>query len=294
VTRLDLFHPAPEAWDRAAAGRAILDAAVAEHNPLSIWGLFSGGHDSLCATHLASSHPRFAGVAHFATGTGIKETKRYVYEVCRAQGWPLRVYRPRVGDRYEDFARAHGLPGPAQHGRMYNRLKERSLERHIAATKTRWNDRVMLITGCRAAESERRMGHTTAISRFKTRVWVAPCIDWLPSDQHAYMREHALPANPVKELLHVSGECLCGAFGRGAAELEEIRLWYPRAADEIDRVAAVAAANGKPCRWGERPNAAAPEDVDDAQCDLGDPTTGASIRTMCWSCGKRPSAEVAA
>lgn len=58
--------------------------------------------------------------------------------------------------------------------------------------------------------------------------------------------------NPVSEKLHMSGECLCGAFAK-PDELEEIRFWFPEVAAEIDRLEAEVAAAGhrEPfCRWG--------------------------------------------
>jgi tRNA(Ile)-lysidine synthase TilS/MesJ len=46
----------------------IIDDALASQKSVShLFGLFSGGHDSLCATHVASRHPRFTRAAHINT-----------------------------------------------------------------------------------------------------------------------------------------------------------------------------------------------------------------------------------
>jgi 3'-phosphoadenosine 5'-phosphosulfate sulfotransferase (PAPS reductase)/FAD synthetase len=284
VTRFDMFNPRPAEWEPTADAHALLAGAIEMHNPSSVWALFSGGHDSLCATHIAAQHPRFTGVVHIATGIGIKETRRYVYETCKRYGWPLLIYRPRKKDRYEQFVRAHGMPGPAQHGRMYQRLKERSLRRHLAAHRVR-GQRIVVVTGCRESESRRRMGHAEPVQREGRTVWVAACISWETRDQHAYMERHGLPRNAVKDHLCISGECLCGAFANGQKELEEIEIWYPDAADEVRRYERMAADAGKPCRWGERPVCFIPGDP--AQVDSG-------IASLCQSCDNRRTRQEAA
>ena len=35
---------------------------------VAVYALFSGGHDSLCSTFIASRHPLFQGVVHLNTG----------------------------------------------------------------------------------------------------------------------------------------------------------------------------------------------------------------------------------
>lgn len=296
MSRFTLFNPRPDPWDAVADARAILDEAIRLHKPTSVWALFSGGHDSLCATHLASQQPEFSGVVHIATGIGVKDTRRYVYDVCQANGWPLRVYRPRLADRYETFVLRHGFPGPAQHGRMFQRLKERSLRRHLKSVRTGRRDRVMLVSGCREAESRRRMGTAEPIQRVGNTVWCAPCVSWQSSDQHSYMEQHALPRNRVKDLLCMSGECLCGAFARGREELDEIALWFPDVAARIERLQMRAAERGVPARWGERPPEPA-KPVDPAQLVTVDEdfppawqSDAPSIATMCWSCDRKQEA----
>lgn len=58
---------------RIIEAKAILDEAIHVHQPTHIFGLLSGGHDSLCATHIAVSRsawkkPR-AGTFTGASGT---------------------------------------------------------------------------------------------------------------------------------------------------------------------------------------------------------------------------------
>jgi len=252
IPRRDIFNPG---WERASAARAILDAAIAEHDPSHVFGLFSAGHDSLCSTHLVAQHPRFSGAVSILTGIGVKKSRRFVYDTCRALGWPLRMYRPRKGDRYHEMVEAYGFPGKAQHGIAYVRLKERAIDRLVADYKTHRNDRIMLVTGVRAAESTRRMGKAKPIDRDGSQLWVAPIIDWDAFDKNAYMAEYDLPRNEVVDLLHRSGECNCGAYG-SPGELEEMRLWYPDDAEKIDILAA-RIRDRFAWKWGESPPSSA-------------------------------------
>ena len=228
--------------------------------PYAIAPLFSGGHDSSCAVHVASRHPRFAGVVHHIdTGIGSKRTREHVERVCRDFGWGLKVYKSK--STYETFVRQRGFPGPGMHQRAYIRLKDRCVE-DIVRGKL-----IVLVTGCRSQESVRRMGHVEPVKwgewannaktgqkeRIKiNRVWSAPCHDWSSEEQRAYMEHFDIPENPVKMTLGMSGECLCGSFAQ-PGELERVRRHCPDVAAEIDRLAVIARQCGKHDKWGTRP-----------------------------------------
>lgn len=87
-------------------GLDLLEQSIRDHQPEQVWALFSGGHDSVVSTHLAAQHPRFSGVVHIDTGTGIGEAEEYVRELCDRFGWPLRIYRAR------ENVRGDGTPDP--------------------------------------------------------------------------------------------------------------------------------------------------------------------------------------
>jgi len=214
-----------------------------------VFALFSGGHDSLVSTHIASRHPRFSGVVHVNTGIGIEETRDFVRRQCQNFGWPLYEYKaaelptPQV---YEDVVLVHGFPGPAQHHRMYARLKERCL-RHMKAIHAP-RQPIILVTGIRKQESQKRMGYAREIDKRGQWLWTAPCVDWSEEDCRACMRADKLPRNPVKDKMCISGECLCGAFAR-SGERAELRHYYPEEYARIRRLEV--AVVGTPCdRWG--------------------------------------------
>jgi hypothetical protein len=70
-------------------------------------------------------------------------------------------------------------------------------------------------------------------------------------DVNRYVAEKELPRNPVVEHLHMSGECLCGAYAK-PGELDEIGLFYPHVKARIESLEKQVAAAGFPWRWEEK------------------------------------------
>mgnify|MGYP003441750901 FL=1 len=211
-----------------------IEEAIREHEPSAVYGMFSGGHDSLCSTHLASTLPGFKGVVHVNTGIGIEETRQYVRDTCERFGWML--YELRGDAEYEDLVLDRGgFPsGPASHNSMLYHLKQKPLNEFIQIVKTDRRDRIGLVTGIRLAESQRRAMAKISVPVRKdgAKLWLSPILDWTDRDKNDYMAEHDLPRNQVTDLLHRSGECLCGALAR-REELQEILDWYPEAGQRI-------------------------------------------------------------
>lgn len=104
-------------------------------------------------------------------------------------------------------------------------LKERQLrqlERDYKASGRKSNlRRVMYVSGARTQESTRRMGNTAEVQIDGRRIWVAPCHDWSKLDTSDYLEHFGQPRNLVVDLIHKSGECLCGAFAK-KGELAEL------------------------------------------------------------------------
>lgn len=237
--------------DREAV--AFLDATAETHGASGVWAMFSGGDDSLACALVTSRVSAFRGCLHIDTGIGIPDTQVFVRETCAHQGWPLKIYRAKdCGQDYEALVVAHGFPGPALHYKMYQRLKERALRAFIREHKTRVRDRIVLSTGVRQDESERRMGHAVRTNREGVKVWANPCYFWSKFDCLDTIAAAGVSRSPVVELLHKSGECLCGSFAK-PGELKEIALWYPAVGAEIARIAARVKEAGHDGVWGQRP-----------------------------------------
>lgn len=285
-------------------GIARLDSAIRIHKPIAVFGLFSGGHDSFSACYVASRHPAFTAAVHINTGIGVAATRDYVRQTCRDRGWKLLEYSaaentgrggkpdPQI---YREMVIRDGFPGPHGHGMMYFRLKERQLlrlQREFGASSGRKEyaykrrgvltgkirpavppSRVMYVSGCRSQESDRRMGNTEEVQLDGARIWCAPIHDWSKLDTTNLLEHVNQPRNPVVDLIHKSGECLCGAFAK-KGELQELALWdiTRPAYDEIMALEAeVVPIHGR--GWGERPM-------------RGGKKQGKLPGMLCWSCDK--------
>lgn len=271
-----------------------ISSAIEANKPIAVFGLFSGGHDSVTATTIASLHPRFTSAVHINTGISIARTRQYVRETSALKNWPLAEYEaaknvngkgqldPQI---YRELVLKLGFPGPHGHGMMYARLKERCLrmlqrEWKASGRKTRPR-RVMYISGCRSDESLRRMANTKEVQVDGQRIWCAPIHDWTKSDCHALMEAYSVPRNPVVDLIHKSGECLCGAFAQ-KGELEELKLW-PETRDAYDEIMAIQAeviAAGLPWGWEDSPPAWYQEKK------AGQSFLMNYDQHLCWSCNK--------
>jgi len=228
---------------------ATILAAIEEFDPIKVYALVSGGNDSTVMGHLALRQgPRVDAFVHINTGIGVEQTREYVREFSEWLEISLiEMFAPRT---YEELVLEYGFPGPAAHRYMYSRLKERALRQVRKEAQDGQNRRVMFITGVRSSESSRRMGHVEPVRREGNVVWVAPIRDFEHQDIWDYRDKFKLPRNEVVDILHMSGECLCGAFSK-PNELDWLAMWYPEIAERIRNLEKLAHEAGKKsCHWG--------------------------------------------
>lgn len=265
--------PAVDVGRMVAGAHDLLDSAIAQHfngstrlERRELAGIvchFSGGNDSTVLAHMFRSRATHYG--HANTGIGIEQTRQFVRDACAAWGVPLLERYPPAGSTYAELVTERGFPGPAMHYKMYQRLKQRAFEqmqRELIAGAP-YRRRVIFLAGRRADESGRRTaradrGELLHIERRKSVVWVSPLLDWSAEDLRAYRAAYPdCPRNEVTDHLHMSGECLCGAFAT-AGELDEISFFYPDMGEHIrDLERKVTAAGNAPaarCRWGWKTN----------------------------------------
>lgn len=199
---------------------------------VGIVGLFSGGNDSTTLCHLML--PRITHLAHANTTIGIEQTRQYVRDTAATWAKPLLEFTPpRTDDHYASLVRAHGFPGPAHHYKMFQRLKERGMRqvRRALVTNSR-SERVVFLAGRRRTESDRR-ALVPEMQREGAVIWASPLVNWTKLDLNTYrLMAGDVPVNEVSDLIHMSGECLCGAFAH-AGELEEIGEWFPEVVSQI-------------------------------------------------------------
>lgn len=290
--------------DKLHEARAFLENAVELHSPKYILALLSGGHDSMSVTHFVAKAlgPRLTGVAHINTGIGIEATRQYVRSQCATYGWNLHEYKATENTKadgtpdpmiYEDIVTENGFPGADGHRYMYSKLKERQLRRLARDFGATPSEPMMLISGVRREESSRRMGNTKLVDVQGRTIWLAPFINLTAIDCGEYMQREGIARNPVKDLIHMSGECLCGAYAH-PGELKELALWFPEDAANIRRIEAKVRAAGFPWGWEEQPPAwwsARKKAAAAGQVDAFEDEAEAEIQYLCVGCNKR--AEVA-
>ncbi len=135
-------------------GRKIVLDAIFEYRPVGIFSAFSGGNDSVVTTHFAAMEFG-AHALHCNTGIGLKAIRSHVRNVSNFHKWSLieefakpegRPDRMEASElpfnswvdgetAYEEYVLNFGFPGPGQHPRMYQRLKERAIHRHVRDLK---------------------------------------------------------------------------------------------------------------------------------------------------------------
>lgn len=265
-----------------ARSHEILDEALATYPIVGAYWLFSGGNDSVIVGHLLRG--RYDAVLHVNTGTGIPETTQHVRDVTAAWGDNLHELHPK--NSYRDLVlgkviastgpnagiRAvwQGFPGPAGHKVMYRHLKDEPLmrfRRSIVGDQGRAR-KIAYLGGMRWGETERRFRNAEAIDQDGAIVWVSPLVHWTDAHMREYRARHrcqrghehakhrlcfdgALPLNEVTEHIHMSGECLCGAYAK-PGELDEIEFFYPETAEGLRALETEAeAARIRYCRWGQ-------------------------------------------
>lgn len=230
--------------DLIAEAKGLLSEAIATHiaddgkEVAAIVLLFSGGNDSTVLAHLFRKRATHA--AHANTTIGIEQTRDFVRNTCEEWGLPL-VERlpPDERDHYRSLVLQYGFPGPAMHYKMFQRLKERALRQVRRELVTSRRQRVVFLGGIRRAESARR-ANRQSFHREDSIVWVSPLINWTKTDLNTYRLHYDVPVNEVSDLIHMSGECLCGSFA-APGERDEITYWFPAVFDGIAELEALIA-----------------------------------------------------
>lgn len=214
--------------------------------------LFSGGNDSTTLAHLFHNLGIATHAVHANTTIGIEATRQYVRDTCAA--WDLPLIEKVAPTSYRELVLERGFPGPGMHWKMYQRLKERALDlaRHDLGVANSRTKAAVFIAGRRRQESKRREDVPLS-ERDGSVIWASPLAFWTKPDLNTYrLMFNDVPRNEVSDLLHMSGECLCGSFAH-PGEIDEIGLWFPEVRAEIEQLQRDVAAAGHQeplCTWG--------------------------------------------
>lgn len=194
-------------------------ALVDDRDPDTVLALVSGGNDSTTMLELAAEDEDVDvdGVLHVNTGIGVELTRQHVREECQRHGLPyIEAITPKLEERYGQLYLENGAPSPATHRYMYRNLKERVFDRVYSS----FPGRIVFLSGARKHESRKRaasvpaVGVRDATNRRRPRLtWASPVAEFTGAEMRALRRERDVPPNDVAELLDMSGECACNAYG---------------------------------------------------------------------------------
>jgi len=212
-------------------GREDLQRALNDWGPNTIFAGFSGGGDSLVATHLLHELRDDVAALHINTGIGMKRTRQYVRDTCEEQGWDLEEYKAEEnGYSYDRMVRGEakgvpgGFPGPPMHYIYYRRLKQRQIEAAHREHKGKYGGKILLVTGIREDESEIRSGYANQKVQHESGVvWLNLIYSVSAAEKQKYISTRGLDTNPVSDVYGMSGECLCGAFDEDGGRLCELK-----------------------------------------------------------------------
>ena len=268
-----------------AEGSRILTEVMEKYDPIAVVAAFSGGDDSIVATHFAMTTIPECTVFNADTLIGMEPTRKHIRAMSDRFDWPLEIGRAEAegppkkmrkagklvtfdqailpSGRWTDGATAFEETslnwgffgrGKPQHARMYQRLKERPFRRmlkKLGASKA--GRKALIISGVRHDESAIRAGYKRSHAEgYFGDVWVNPFYFRTAGDFAIYRDEFGLPGNPVKRLCGISGECCCGTFA-GDGERQSYAIADPDFDRYLTDLETRVRANGFPWGWGESP-----------------------------------------
>jgi 3'-phosphoadenosine 5'-phosphosulfate sulfotransferase (PAPS reductase)/FAD synthetase len=233
--------------------KEIVERAIIEFKPAKIVVMFSGGDDSRTVLEVAK-HLKIPVhyIVHGVTNTGIKQTTEYARKT--ACEFDLPYLEANAGTKYEDYVLRKGFFGkgvyPA-HMFAYHVLKLQHFEKALRSIRDNTRQNVLLINGARQQESRNRSTNmVNPIRQDKRNIWVNLIHYWNKVDCLDFMRDNQVKRNPVSELMHRSGECLCGTT-QSLDVRKEASYWYPEWGRWIDDLEKRVFANGFKWGWGE-------------------------------------------
>jgi len=195
---------------------------VKDYSIRSLVCCFSGGKDSLVATHYVFSELEDVEIDKYVlyadTGVMLPTTTPFVEKVCQEFGWNLQIVYGYFFEHVES-----GLPMPSIHRRWCCGLcKLQPIAKFMRDLKPQRAE----VTGLRRDESIRRRKLPEVFYLRKARVWkYAPLVDWTEKDVFRYIRENDLPMPPHYRM-GIKETCMCGAYSN-KKQMQIVRARFP-------------------------------------------------------------------
>jgi len=186
---------------------------------------FSGGKDSLVATHLIHEQLKdFSDIKKYVTFVDTTVmcpgTEGFVRDTASRFGWDLHVLRPKK-DFWTLVESGHGMPTMHRRWCCF-KLKLEPIKDFVSTLRRPRAE----VTGLRRSESIRRRNLKDLFYLSRGQVWkYAPIVSWSEADVVQYIREHSLPM-PPNYALGIKETCLCGAFST-EKQMMNVRAHFP-------------------------------------------------------------------
>lgn len=183
-------------------------------------GLFSGGKDSL----VACLEAKVKEVVYCRTGVGLNE--EYVKSICKRFNWKLNIVEPREGESFENFIQKYNFPKPTNHKWIMAFLKFHPMRKwHNQQKKTGRN--IMFVSGIRRTESATRKRRWKSDHNTMDGMnFYLPILNWTTGQVWVFLEDHKIPRSPIYETMHMSGDCMCGAFS-SKGESGFLKMFHP-------------------------------------------------------------------
>lgn len=203
-----------------------------------VWGLCSGGKDSMTACYIAHKYRPLNGIVTVDTTIGVFKVVngKKIYVALEAAkkfadllGIQHIIIKPKKS--FKEYVQKYGMPHPGQHNAVYRELKWKPMVKFVRSRKGPKGEYydVVFISGVRILESKKRFisaKPTQVDPTVKRMRFVAPIIYWDTETVIKFIQEKQFPKSDSYNTLHLSGDCLCGAYAeKGESEL--ISLFYP-------------------------------------------------------------------
>lgn len=191
----------------------------------TFWVSSSGGNDSMVVADILDKMGLLAEIYHIQIYGGIKSTFEFLEKTCKEKGWRLEARSPKPKYIMVALMLETSCPSYFLHPMYMAYLKQKTTERFVKEKENRKNN-IVLVTGIRKFESERRFGNFEfPIQLAKKNVkYVCPVFFWEDREKYEYSILNNIKGAPAKKMLGHSGECLCGSFAHKHEAIEWQKL----------------------------------------------------------------------
>lgn len=239
------------------SSKETVEKAIKDYKPYAICLALSGGDDSLTAYQVAKTLDiNIDFIIHCNTRTGIQETTNFVRQFSACSG--CKYLECDAKDKYEKYVLRKGFFGRGikAHTYAYHTLKQQHLQKTLSKyIRQRKKGRyILLLNGARKEESNNRKHNL--VEPFNPdkaspkNVWVNIIHEWSKLDCIEFLEGQKVKRNPVTEILHRSGECMCGTMQSLEAR-REAAFWFPGWGKWLDDLEQRVLSQGFYWRWGE-------------------------------------------